>query len=137
MAHEARVAAWEMQEACEAITLGIAWPEYVAERKPLWSDLHHRDHLRVMHLGGGKRARSKELTEPGTLASLVDVRLVDLTSDLLEQWAKLEAAKRPTYARLSLRLLKAFLFWCARHPTYKTIVTENAAQSKRARESLR
>lgn len=43
---------------------------------------------------------------------------------------------RPTRSRLALRLLRAFLFWCARHPTYKTIVTRNAAQSKDARESL-
>jgi integrase len=33
-------------------------------------------------------------------------------------------------------LLKAFLFWCAAHPTYSAIVTNNAAQSKIARESL-
>lgn len=136
LAQEAKIAAQIKKDAQEAITLGMAWPEYVAERKPLWSDLHHRDHIRVMQLGGEKRARSKKLTEPGTLASLSNVRLVDLTSELLEQWAKLEATKRPTSARLSLRLLKAFLFWCARHPSYKTIVTVNAAQSKKARESL-
>lgn len=37
---------------------------------------------------------------------------------------------------MTLRLLKAFLFWCARHTTYKTIVKENAAKSKKAKESL-
>lgn len=136
LAQEAMVVAQAQKVAREAITLGIAWPEYVAERKALWSDLHYRDHIRVMQLGGEQRTRSKKLTEPGTLASLANIRLVDLTSELLEEWAKLEAAKRPTSARLSLRLLKAFLFWCARHPTYKTIVTANAAQSKRARECL-
>jgi len=33
-------------------------------------------------------------------------------------------------------LLKAFIFWCTRHPTYKAIVTANAAQSREAREIL-
>lgn len=136
LAQEAAVAAQAMKEARESITLGMVWPEYIAERKPLWSDLHYRDHIRVMQLGGEKRTRSKKLTEPGILASLTNIRLVDLTPELLEQWAALEATKRPTSARLALRLLKAFLFWCTRHTTYKTIVTANAAQSKKARESL-
>ena len=136
LAEEAENVARKIREERESITLGIAWLEYIAERKSLWSDLHHRDHIRVMQLGGKKRTRSKKLTEPGPLASLADIRLVDLTPEILEQWAKLESAKRPTSARLSLRLLKAFLFWCTRHTTYKTIVTANAAQSKRARESL-
>lgn len=135
-AQEAMIAAQMEKRAREAVTLGMAWLEYVAERKAVWSDLHYRDHVRVMQLGGEKRTRSKKLTEPGTLASLAHIRLIDLTSEMIEQWAKIEAVKRPTSARLSLRLLKAFLFWCARHPNYKMIVTVNAAQSKKARESL-
>jgi integrase len=54
----------------------------------------------------------------------------------VEEWAKIETLNRPTRARLSLRLLKAFLFWCARHPIYKAVITTNPAQSKTARESL-
>ncbi len=83
-----------------------------------------------------QRVRSKLLTQPGTLASFVSVRLVDLTQEMVERWAILEAAKRPTRARLALRLLKAFIFWCAKHPIYKEIINENPAQSKKARESL-
>jgi hypothetical protein len=90
LAHEARLAARAMQEACEAITLGTAWPEYVAERKPLWSDLHLRDHMRVMQLGGEKRSRSQKLTEPGTLAALAHIRLVDLTDMGPHVWNKIK-----------------------------------------------
>jgi integrase len=90
----------------------------------------------MMQAGGQKRTRSPKLTEPGPLASLADVRLIDLTTERVDEWARIEAVKRPTRARLALRLLKAFLFWCARHKTYKTIITTNAAQSKSARESL-
>lgn len=132
-----RAIALKKQEVRETVTLGMLWAEYVAERKPYWSELHHHDHIRAMQTGGKKRTRSnKPFTEPGILTALASVRLVDLTSEVIENWAKSEAIRRPTRARLTLRLLKAFLFWCARHPTYKTIIKENAAQSKKARESL-
>jgi integrase len=135
-AKEAEAAALGLQATRESVTLGMAWPEYVAARKPLWSAVHLRDHEKVMQAGGDIRKRSHKLTEPGNLASLAAVRLIDLTPELVTEWAKVEAVTRPTRARLALRLLRAFLFWCARHPTYKAIVTSNAAQSKDARESL-
>lgn len=136
-AKEAKAAALALLEAREAVTVGMAWSKYVEERAPYWSKLHHRDHIRAMHLGGAKRTRSnKEVTEPGTLAALSDVRLVDLSFELVEEWAAREALKRPTRARLALRLLKAFLFWCSKHQTYKTIIKENVAQSRKARECL-
>lgn len=135
-ARETKAAALKMQKVRESITLEAAWNEYLAARKPQWSDRHYRDHVADMHPGGAVRRRSTELTIPGTLASLASVRLVDLTSERLEEWAKAEATQRPTRARLSLRLLKAFLFWCTRHPTYKAFLTSNAAQSKDAREKL-
>ncbi|MDD5112842.1 MAG: integrase family protein [Methylobacter sp.] len=135
-AKEAEAAAIVMQAARESVTVGMAWAEYIAARKPYWSESHYHDHEKDMHLGGAVRSRSTELTKPGTLASLAEVRLIDLTPERVEEWADAETLKRPTRARLSLRLLKAFLFWCARHPMYKAIVTANPAQSKTARESL-
>ena len=135
-AREAEAVALAQKHSNESVTVAEAWQTYITARKPQWSDRHYYDHLTEMHAGGVVRRRSAELTIPGTLASLAPVRLVDLTSEMLEVWAGVEAAKRPTRARLSLRLLKAFLFWCARHPAYKTIVTNNIAQSKTARESL-
>lgn len=124
------------REYAEKINLGEAWEEYINERKSLWSTHHLNDHIKVMHAGGKTRARSKELTVPGSLSSLAEVRLIDLTHERIEAWAKIESIKRPTRARLALRLLKAFLFWCSRHSSYKEIVVTNAAQSKTARESL-
>jgi integrase len=136
-AKKAKAAAQERQQQRETITLGMAWKDYLIARKPQWSERHYQDHIADMHPGGEKRKRSKiPLTIPGPLASLANVRLVDVTSELVEEWAQAQSAQRPTRARLSLRLLKAFLFWCSRHPTYKAIVKDNAAQSKTARESL-
>ena len=133
-------AAAQARELREAVTLGEAWPKYIADRlnasEKGWSTLHHRDHLRIIQAGGIARKRSEKLTEPGPLASLADVRLVDLTSERIEAWAKVEAKRRPTRARLALRLLKAFLFWCASHTDYSGLNGPNPAQSKKARESL-
>lgn len=136
LAKETAAVSLMMQKTRESVTLGVAWSEYIAARAPFWSQLHHRDHIRAMHAGGEKRSRSPKLTEPGALASLATVRLIDLSPELLTEWAKREATKRPTVARLALRLLRAFLFWCSRHKTHKTIVTGNVAQSRDARESL-
>lgn len=133
---QAEKSAREAQQVRESVTLGDVWSLYIADRAPQWSELHHNDHLRMMQAGGAQRTRSPKLTEPGPLASLAEVRLVDLTMERVEAWAKPEAANRPTRARLALRLLKACLFWCAAHPAYAGISKVNAAQSKKARESL-
>lgn len=134
---EERASALKEQETRESITLGTAWAEYIAERKPHWSQSHWHDHVRAMQMGGEKRARSnKEFTEPGILFPLARLRLVDLTNEIVEKWSMVESARRPTRARLTLRLLRAFLFWCARHSMYKKIVKENVAKSKKAREFL-
>jgi len=89
-----------------------------------------------MHAGGVARQRSDKKTIPGTLASLGNIRLVDITSERLEEWARVEVMQRPTRARLSLRLLKAFLFWVMQHPIYKEVIKTNPAQSKSVREKL-
>ncbi len=135
-AKQAEKTAKQAQQVRESVTLGDVWPEYVADRTPQWSALHLRDHQRIMQAGGVQRKRSPKMTEAGPLASLAGVRLVDLTAERIEEWAKLEAKIRPTRARLALRLLKACLFWCAAHKAYAGISIANAAQSKKARESL-
>lgn len=124
------------RELLESVTVNKAWNEYVKERKSFWSELHYKDHVKAMQQGGEKRTRSKLLTQPGLLYSLSSIRLIEVTTELVDDWAKREALKRATQARLSLRLLRAFLFWCSRHPIYKDIVKSNSAKSKKAKECL-
>lgn len=135
-AKEAEAAMLAAQQARDSVTVGMAWQEYIEARRPHWSERHYLDHVALMQSGGKVRSRSTELTMPGPLAALAKIRLIDMTTERVEAWAKTEAATRPTRARLSLRLLKAFLNWCAAHPTHKVAVTSNAAKSKAARESL-
>lgn len=120
----------------EAVKLADIWPKYIEDRLPQWSELHHRDHLRIIQAGGIQRKRSKKKTEAGPLASLAAERLVDLTPERIESWAKDEAKVRPTRARLALRLLKACLTWCSEHKEFAGIIATNGANSKRARETL-
>ena len=108
LAKEAKRAAMSTKEAREVITLGMAWPEYIAAMKPAWGALHLHDHVKAMQVGGEKRTRSHKLTAPGALASLVTVRLVDLTPELVTAWAKVEGAKRPARARTARTLLFHF-----------------------------
>ena len=90
----------------------------------------------MIQAGGEKRARSHQLTVAGSLASLAGLRLIDLTMERIEAWAKIETTSRPSSGRLAMRLLKACLNWCAAHPVYGAIVKTNAAKSTKARESL-
>ncbi len=135
-AKEAAGLARLQQEIRESITLGDVWPEYVAERAPLWSEHHITAHRKIIQTGGEKRTRSPKLTEAGPLASLACLRLIDLTMERIDAWARVETVSRPSSGRLAMRLLKACLNWCAAHPVYGAIVTSNAAKSTKARESL-
>ena len=135
-AKEAEAASTDAQRVRESVTLSTVWLEYVAERSPQWSEHHIAAHRKIIQIGGEHRARSPKLTEPGPLASLAGLRLIDLTMARMDAWAKVEALTRPSSARLAVRLLKACLNWCALHPTYADIVTVNAAKSVKARESL-
>lgn len=133
---KAVTAAKKIQEAREIVTVGKAWGEYIEAMQSTWGKLHLHDHMRAMQTGGEKRTRSNKLTEPGTLASLAIVRLIDLTNERLIAWAKIEGTKRPARARNARTLLSTFLNWCITHPTYSAIITSNPAQNKDVKKYL-
>jgi integrase len=64
------------------------------------------------------------------------VKLSDMQTTLVEEWAAREAASRPTSARLAWRLLKGFWSWCAEQPAFAPVLTGNPAKTKKTRESL-
>ena len=136
LAKEAEAAALVMKEARESVTIGAAWLEYIEARKAKWGEHTLRKHERAMQRAGQPQKRGKELTVAGELESLADVRLVDLTPERVNEWASAEVLIRASSARLALKMLRAFLFWCTRHHNYKAIITSNAATSPEARETL-
>lgn len=119
----------------EKVSLAEAWPVYIEARKNRWSELSLRDHLRVASRGGEARTRSREeLTKPGALAPLLDIKLSDLTADRLRTWQETESQKRPTVAALAFRLLRGFINWAERQPQYANIIPPDACRSKDVRE---
>ncbi|MES2939218.1 MAG: integrase family protein [Pseudomonadota bacterium] len=118
-----------------AATVQDAWGVYLAERKPRWSDHHYADHVGLAQAGGKPRTRStaKE-TVAGPLAELMPLRLGEVTAERLDAWVAKEGPKRPARVRLALRLLKAFLRWCAAEPAYREAVDATAASGKKIRE---
>jgi integrase len=133
---EAAKAAAEAATLRDSITLLDVWNVYVAERSAHWSSHHVAAHRKMIQGGGQARKRSPKLTQAGPLAVLSSVRLVDLSTQRIEAWAKAEALARPSSGRLAIRLLKACLNWCAAHPAYSAIVTTNATKSAKVRETL-
>jgi len=123
-------------DATQALTVGECWQQYITDRKPHWGALHLADHIRLSAAGGVPRKRGAGLTGPGALASLMIMRLVDLTPAAVTAWAQHEALTRPTPARLSWRLLRAFLTWCAEQPDLAPLVAGNAAKTRKTREAL-
>ncbi len=127
-------AAKTRQKAAQALTVGECWQAYITERKPHWGERHYADHLEKAAPGGLDGRRGKTL--PGPLYTLLSLRLVDLTAPAIEAWAKQEAKTRPTSARLSWRLLKAFLGWCSEQTDYAELLAGNPAKNKKTREAL-
>ena len=134
--HEADIAQVEVDKV-EATTVGDAWTVYLADRKPRWSERHYADHLEKAASGGTPAKRTGTIKVPGPLHPLMAIPLKALDAAAIEAWAKKEAATRPASARLSLRLLKAFLGWCSEQSAYAPLMpASNAAKTKRSRESL-
>ncbi len=124
----------------QAVTVGEAWQIYVQERTPHWGEHHRNDHARLSK-GGGQSAnrgtRGAGVTGHGPLYPLLALPLRDLTAPAIEAWAAKEGQTRPTAARLAWRLLRAFLTWCAEHPSYSAVVpSNNPAKTRKAREAL-
>ncbi len=124
--------------AAHALTVGEVWSVYLEARRKHWGATHYADHIKLARAGGAPRKRMRDVkTIDMPLAPLMALPLRDLTAPVVEAWAEREARTRPTAARLSWRLLKVFLNWCAEQPEYAAILpAKNPAATRKARESL-
>ena len=124
----------------KGLTVAEVWAAYIAERRPHWGDLHHRDHIDKAKPGGlpsGRRGGGKKLTQPGPLAALMPLPLRELDATTIEAWAAKEGRIRPSSARLAWRLLTVFLTWCSEQPAYASLVPDkNPGKTRKAREAL-
>ncbi|HKM36615.1 MAG TPA: integrase family protein [Thiopseudomonas sp.] len=124
----------KVKQEAEAVTVEQAWRVYIEARSSKWGKHHKHDHERLARAPGVSKAGKS--TNEGPLYFFMSKRLAELTPELIEVWAESERQTRPTAARLSYRLLRAFLSWCARQPAYKTLLADNPATNSEAREML-
>ena len=124
----------------EASALEV-WGAYIEARRAQWSDKHLAAHLNASKEGGeprtrGRRKGESDKTLPGILRPLLILPLAQIDADRLRDWLAEEAPKRPTYAALAFRLLRAFLAWCGDRPEYRARVHADACAARLAKESL-
>jgi integrase len=110
------------------------WMDYVEASRERWGSRHYEDHLEAAHAGGEKKKRGKGLTKPGPLATLMPLKLSELTAETVAQWLRREVARRPTNAAKAFRLLRAFARWTADVREYKGIVPLDACSARIVRD---
>lgn len=120
----------------QTVTVAAAWATYLDARRRNWSERHMVDHLKLAQLGGVPVAGRNRLSEPGALAPLLPLRLVDLDQCRVKAWLRDEAGKRPTQAALAFRLLRAFLNWCDDTPEFKGLSSGDICQTRMAKDTL-
>lgn len=121
----------------EGVLVEEVWSRYVEERSEHWGDSHLKDHQKMVQPAGQLvRGRPSMRTQPGMLLPLMKLRLADLDSKTIENWAAKEVKQRATRTRLAVRLLKAFLRWAGSESEYANVVDINAASGKKLRDIL-
>jgi integrase len=137
---EAAAMARKAAEEARSVTVREAWDIYLEERRHLWSKNTYDDHVRKATAGGKqvtRGSRGRGVTIDGPLVPMMKLKLEELTSSVILSWAGPEGKRRPTSARLSWRMLKAFLTWCSEQEAYASLMpAQNPAQTKRIREAL-
>ncbi len=128
------------REAAESVTVGEVWRIYLEDRRPRWSELHYKDHIRKAQAGGvpsTRGTRGRGTTIAGPLYPLMEVKLSELTPLVFKRWAEKENRTRPASTHLCWRLMRGFLNWCMEQPQYAEILPpQNPAQAKTVREVL-
>lgn len=117
-------------------TVREVWDTYLTQRKPHWGGRHYQDHVNLAQAGGQERQRWQGMTTTaGPLAHFMPLRLTDITPQAVQAWVERETKTRPARTRLALRVLKAFLRWCADEPQHKATTDPTAASTKKTREA--
>jgi integrase len=131
----------------ESVTGLQAWDAYLTDckaatkpghpDKPKWGARTLADHIALSAPGGvAYKRKSAGTTQPGPLHSLLNQPLALIDATAVAEWLKAENTSRPTQAALAFRLLRAFLNWCAEHPTFNGIAKTDAHSTKAVRNHV-
>ena len=137
----------QAEESCveaqrQAHEFGGVWASYVAQQAR-GRKRHYEDHVRLAQVGGERKTgrQGTGLRKAGPLASLMGLKLSELSAAHVEAWLKREGAKRPTSAAQSYRLLRAFIRWANEEPgegqpDYRGIIPANAYSAKKVKNAV-
>ena len=133
-------AAIAMQSEAEAqrqqLRVADAWDAYLAHHARRWGARHMRDHVTLSQSGGVPKKRGPGVTVPGVLRPLLDMRMSEITADVLAAWVVREAETRANNARQGYELFRAFWRWCAERPEYDGIIDARAVESRDMRAEV-
>jgi integrase len=110
------------------------WAAYIKSQSQHWGERHRENHADLAHAGGEKRKRGKGLTMAGPLASLMPLKLSELTAQRIASWLKRETRTRPTSAAQAFRALRAFIRWTADVTEYRGAIPPDAYSARAVRE---
>lgn len=121
----------------QALTVGEVWLLYLESNKSSWGDRHYDDHIQLAAKGGKKKKRGRGMSVAGPLASLMPLKLIELTSETLATWLTLESKTRGTSAALSYRLLRAFIRWVNGKKLYLGLIDADAYSAQDVRKAIK
>ena len=137
---KAERAAIAMQSEAEAqrqqLRVADAWDAYLTHHERRWGARHMRDHVTLSQLGGVPKKRGPGVTVAGVLRPVLDMRMAEITADVLAAWVLREAETRANNARQGYELFRAFWRWCAERPEYDGIMDARAVESRDMRADV-
>ena len=105
------------------------WTDYIDIKKSDWSPRYYQEHLDLSRNGGeiiskGRKPNMPAFKEVGFLRPLLNLKLDQLNPEVIHDWAREHATKRPTKTRLALSMFKAFINWMNTNSKYEVDITE-------------
>jgi integrase len=129
--HIARTAAKQ-----KSVLVGDAWAEYLSHHSKRWGARHIADHRNLSQNGGSTKKRGTGTTVQGVLYPLLQMKLGEITAEVLIEWQNKEAANRANNARQGFEMFRAFWRWCAMRPAYASAVNVQAVENKDLRQEV-
>lgn len=118
------------------VTFGQVWTEYVEANRKGWGDKHYQDHIKFVRPAGLPCAIGARLSVAGALWPLVDVKLSDLTPELVKSWLVKENKTRAGVAAHGYRLFFACLNWVIEQPSYEGLIDVAKLKTKAVKKSV-
>lgn len=139
-AHKAREAAKNRQDCA----VKDAWEAYIdhlrtkisPKTKRPRSERYITDHINLSSPGGSPSKRGGKEKVQGPLWPLLQLKMPEITAEVIADWLEKEVKHRPTNAAHAFALLKAFIRWSNNHDTYSGLIQDESYTSTKVTGQL-